>query len=88
MDPVKGIMTSPVVRIFLTFTIFTFLLALLPNTPFMVYLLEIKKLPYLGYINWLIPFQRCAVVMAVWWTCVVVYYAISWILRQAGIIGR
>lgn len=85
--PFNSVTSSPLVKIFLTFSIFVLILAILPSTPFMPYLQQINDIPFKGYINWVVPVGRCAAVMAVWWTCVVIYYAISWILRQIGIVG-
>lgn len=84
----KAVTTSPFVKIFLTISIFTLLLALLPSTPFLKFLREMQTLPYLNYINWILPIGRCLTVMTVWWTCVVVYYAARWILGQLNIIGK
>lgn len=86
-NPVTTTLTSPFVKIVLTLTIWAVLFILLPNTPFLSYLQEFAQLPYLSYLNWFIPVGRCAAAMAVWWTAVVTYYGISWILRQIGIIG-
>lgn len=86
-NPVTTTLTSPFVKIALTVAAWAILIILLPNSPFMQYLQSFAALPYLGYLNWFIPFGRCAAAMAVWWTAVIVYYGISWILRQLGIIG-
>lgn len=88
MTPLEQtIKSSPFVKIFLTVSIFTIILAILPSTPFSSFLQQMAELPYLNYINWIIPIGRCAAVMAAWWTCVVVYYAVRWILGQLHIVG-
>lgn len=87
INPVTQAVTSPLAKIALTITVWALLFILLPNSPFMKYLQAFADLPYLGYLNWFIPFGRCAAAMAVWWTAVIVYYGVSWILRQLGIIG-
>lgn len=87
MNPFKAVTSSPLVKIFLTLTVAVILIAILPDTPFMSFLEEMEELPYLGYLNWIMPIGRCAAVMSAWWTCVVVYYGIRWILAQLGIVG-
>lgn len=84
---VQAVTKSPLVKIFLTVAIASIVIALLPSTPFLPYLVEIRKLPYLSYVNWFIPFKKMAAVMAVWWTAVVVYYGLRWILGQLNIVG-
>lgn len=84
---INSITSSPIVKIVLTIAMFTLLLAILPDTPFMQFLIQLNELPYLNYLNWFVPVGRCLTVMTAWWTCVVVYYGISWILRQLGFVG-
>lgn len=86
-NPVTTTLLSPFAKIALTLTVWAILFILLPNTPFLNLLQQFAGLPYLGYLNWFIPVGRCAAAMAVWWTAVVVYYGVSWILRQLGLIG-
>ena len=79
--------SSSIVKIVLTLAIWGIILVILPNTPFMQYLEDFSQSDYLGWLNWFIPFGRCVSAMAVWWAAVIVYYGISWIMRQLGIIG-
>ena len=79
--------SSSIVKIVLTLAIWGIILVILPNTPFMQYLEDFTQSDYLGWLNWFIPFGRCIAAMAVWWSAVIVYYGISWIMRQLGIIG-
>lgn len=83
----QAITSSPIVKIFLTLTVAVVIITLLPSSPVMPFLREVGELPYLNYINWIIPIGKCATVMTAWWTAVVIYYGISWILRQLGIVG-
>lgn len=78
---------SPLMKIFLTISIATIIIAILPNTPFMSFLVELAGLPYLGYLNWIIPVGTCLAIMSAWWVCVVIFYAIRWILSQINMIG-
>ena len=87
LNPVNSALTSPIVKIVLTTTIWVLILILLPTTPFQQFIVGIGATPYLAWLNWFMPIGRCLTVMSVWWTAIVAYYAISWILRQIGMIG-
>ena len=86
LNPVNSALTSPIVKIVLTTTIWVLILVLLPTTPFQQFIVGIGATPYLGWLNWFMPIGRCLTVLSVWWTAIVAYYAISWILRQIGMI--
>lgn len=86
-NPVNTFLSAPIVKIVLTVTAWTLLLILLPETPFLQFITGINTVPYLAYLNWFVPFGTCATIMSVWWTAVIVFYAISWILRQLGLLG-
>lgn len=79
--------SSPIIRIVLTLALWGIILVILPNTPFMQYLEAFEQTEYLNWLNWFIPFGTCVTIMSVWWAAVIVYYGVSWILRQLGIIG-
>ena len=87
MNPVNSALSSPIVKIVLTTTVWVLLLILLPTTPFQQFIVGIGNLPYLKWLNWFMPIGRCLTVMSIWWTAIIAYYAISWILRQIGMIG-
>ena len=87
LNPVNSALTSPIVKIVLTTTIWVLILVLLPTTPFQQFIVGIGATPYLSWLNWFMPIGRCLTVLSVWWTAIVAYYAISWILRQVGMIG-
>ena len=86
-NPVTSALTSPIVKIVLTTTVWVLLLVLLPTTPFQQFIVGIGSLPYLKWLNWFMPIGRCLTVMSIWWTAIIAYYAILWILRQIGMIG-
>lgn len=56
------------------------ILSILPDSPFKSIDLSFIT-PYLGYINWFLPFGRMLTVASVWLTAVLIYYAYSVILR-------
>jgi hypothetical protein len=65
--------------------ILTYLIWLLPNSPF-VFVNDNVITPYLGMLNWFIPFQAMFVFLGSWASAVIVFYAIKVILRWAKVI--
>lgn len=61
-------------------------LALLPVSPFagMSYLLE--SIPYLNYLNWLLPISEMSVIFESWLLVLAVYYSILYLLNYTGVI--
>lgn len=88
MNPLTQITNGPLFKIFLTMSLAVLIMAILPSTPFMEFLEDMQELPYLNYLNWFLPIGRCLIVMTAWWTAVVIYYAISWILRNLDLVGH
>lgn len=82
-----GKIFDTIVKILLTLAIGGLLIGLLPTSPFGDLIETIGELPYLGYLNWFFPVGRCVAVGLTWGIAIGVYYGISWILRQLGIIG-
>lgn len=56
-------------------------LQLLPLSPFRDVIDELAALPYLGYINWLVPVGRFLKIGAAWLGAITLYYMYSIILR-------
>ena len=79
--------TGPIIKIVLTLAIWGIILVILPNTPFMQYLEAFNQTEYLHWLNWFIPVGQCVTAMSVWWAAVIVYYGVSWIMRQLDIVG-
>lgn len=62
------------------------LVNLLPMSPFRQYIDAFSGLPYLGYINWLIPVGAFIKIGSSWLAVITVYYIYSAILRWVGAI--
>lgn len=60
---------------------------LLPTSPFRQFLDEFSNLPYLGYLNWLIPVKAITIVMAAWLASITVFYLYSIVMRWLKVIG-
>lgn len=58
-----------------------FILMLLPTSPFTGIIAELEQFPYLGYINWLIPFGDLVKIGTAWLVAVGLFYLYSVIAR-------
>lgn len=57
---------------------------ILPSSPFI--LVERIEIPYLNYLNWIIPIEEMIVILGYWLSAIVVYYVVQVILRWVKII--
>lgn len=80
-------MFDTIVKILVTLAAAGFLIPLLPDSPFPQIFSSFSDVPFLGYLNWFIPIGEFAKILAIWAVAMAAIYAISWILRQLGIIG-
>ena len=60
--------------------------SLLPNSPFREFLDGFGNLPYLGYLNWLIPIADFVKLLGIWCIAVSIFYVASMILRLIKVI--
>ena len=58
-------------------------LSILPDSPFRGFLDNMAQLPYLGYIDWLIPISDFLDLLSVWCVAVGIFYVASVMLRFA-----
>ena len=63
----------------------TTLVNLLPSTPFTI-LSNLKAIPFLNYLNWIIPIGTFIGIIEVWLISIATYYLISVALRFAKVI--
>lgn len=87
MGLLKGTFIDTIVKIVLTLAVAGILIGLLPESPFPAIISQVASLPMLGYINWFFPVGQALGILAAWGSAILVFYGISWILRQLGIIG-
>ena len=57
---------------------------ILPPSPFLI--VERIEIPYLNYLNWIIPVEEMAVILMYWLSAIAVYYIAQVILRWVKII--
>lgn len=63
-----------------------FLKSVLPTSPFAEFIEELNTLPYLSYINWLIPIGDFITIGIVWLSVIGMYYLYSILMRWAKMI--
>lgn len=61
-------------------SLLTFIVELLPQSPFQSFDMTWLK-PYIGYLNWIIPFGRIIDTLILWLGCIACYYIYSIALR-------
>ena len=54
------------------------LINILPNSPTDVLLSQIGSMEYLGFVNYFIPFDFCAIALNSWLVCVGIYYGVKY----------
>lgn len=59
----------------------------LPASPFRPFLREFASLPYLKYINWVVPVGKCVKVGLAWLAVITTFYIYSVIMRWVKMIG-
>ena len=50
------------------------LFGILPDSPFRPYIDKLGTFDFLGYLNWIIPFDACVEITSTWLVCIFVYY--------------
>lgn len=63
------------------------LLSLFPLSPFTPVIQELSSIPYLGYINWLVPIGDFIKIGTLWLTAIGAYYAWSVIARWVKLLS-
>lgn len=61
--------------------------ALFPTSPFLPVIQDIGALPYLGYINWVVPVGECIVVGTLWLAAIAAYYLYMVVARWIKLLG-
>lgn len=64
----------------------SFVLALLPASPFSGFAYLVEQLPYLSFVNWFVPISEMLAVLEAWLAVVLVYYGMLYILNYTGLV--
>lgn len=57
------------------------ILFFLPTSPFTDFISEIEEWEWLSWLNWILPIGTFVKILAVWGSCIAVYYLYSLVLR-------
>lgn len=68
--------------------VLTAVIALLPTSPFTGFNYLIQSVPFLGYLNWILPISEMIVIFEAWLAIVAVYYGILFALNYVGILKQ
>ena len=63
------------------------LLSVLPKSPFSDLLNTFSNIPYLGWVNWFIPFRDFIYIGGLWLTVIGLFYIYQIIMRWIKVIG-
>ena len=66
--------------------VLSFVLALLPASPFKGFAYLVETIPFLDYLNWFIPIPEMIVILESWLVIVAVYYGILYLLNYVGLV--
>lgn len=64
----------------------SFVLALLPASPFTGFSYLVEQLPYLSFVNWFVPISEMLAVLEAWLAVVIIYYGMLYILNYTGLV--
>lgn len=60
-------------------SILKFVLSILPTSPFII--IEDIEIPYLNYLNWILPIDLFLSILGYWLSAIGIYYIVSVVLR-------
>lgn len=66
--------------------VLSFVLALLPASPFKGFAYLVESLPFLDVLNWFLPIPEMIVIIESWLVIVAVYYGILYLLNYVGVL--
>ena len=64
----------------------SFILALLPESPFVGFTSLMSSIPYVNWLNWFLPIPEILAIMEAWLAVVTVYYGMLYILNYVGVL--
>lgn len=62
------------------------LLSLLPQSPFRAFFEQVQAMPYLPWLNWILPIAAMADIFRLWLVAVGLYLLYNLIMRKVGLI--
>lgn len=62
------------------------ILAFLPDSPFLVFVVYVKNMPFLGLINYFLPISECLAILQAWAACIAIFYSYQLVMRLVQMI--
>lgn len=64
----------------------SFVLSILPNSPFTSFNNLVNQLPYLSFVNWFLPIPEMLVIIESWLVIVSAYYGMLYVINYVGLV--
>ena len=77
---------SSMVQIGVVLIIITFVVALLPESPFQAYINALSDTTWLKYFNWVFPVSECIATLQAWLAAITAFYLVSALARMGNMI--
>lgn len=65
----------------------TFVIGLLPESPFNTFISSLDTVPYLSYVNWFLPVTEMLAILQVWLAVVTSYILVSMVARWIKLVS-
>ena len=82
----EGLGLSSVIRMGVILVTITFVLSLLPESPFVAYINALDNTAWLRYFNWFFPVSECIATLQAWLGAITVFYTVQVLARLANMI--
>ena len=82
----EGMELSSIVRMGVILVIISFVLSMLPDSPFNIYVDALNNTEWLKYFNWFFPVSECVATLETWLTAITAFYAVMALARLGNMI--
>lgn len=82
----EGQALSSIVRMGVILVVISFVLTLLPESPFVAYTHALQDTSWLKYFNWFFPVSECIATLQAWLGAITVFYTVQVLARLANMI--
>lgn len=82
----EGLGLSSVIRMGVILVVISFVLSLLPESPFVSYIHALEDTTWLKYFNWFFPVSECIATLQAWLGAITVFYTVQVLARLSSMI--
>ena len=83
----EGMGLSSVIRLGVLLVVISFVLSLLPESPFVAYVHALSDTSWLKYFNWFFPVSECIATLQAWLCAITVFYTVQVLARLCKMIN-